>query len=104
MRIWQSDRCEIRVSLANNRWETRFETSAGEPQIEQHPTRSAATSYARGYMEQQSSRDTERSVRSSPWYDATVLDEVEIAVGEVQAAIDDIPDMDDVSDALLENE
>lgn len=99
---WQAEGCRVELGLARNRWHTIFATRTGAPQVEEHETWGRALAYARGYMEQYGRPGVRDVAPSEPLYDATLLDEVEVAIGEVQAAIDDIPDIDAVSRAILE--
>lgn len=101
--VWRRENCTVRLWLARNHWHTTFATATGEPQIEEHTSWRRALAYAVGYMEQYAGVAVVADGRPPVSAEDEVLDEVELAIGQVQSAIDSIPDIDAVGDALIED-
>jgi len=97
---WSTGRIDVRVWLAHNRWHTTIVTPLGEPQVETHATRSTALRYARGAVALAAGRP-ERTVEEG-YVRGDLLDDVEVAIGAVEDAIEDMPEMAAMERVLLD--
>lgn len=96
---WSIGQVDVRVWVAHNRWHTTIETALGEPQVETHRTRSTALRYAQGAAAFAAGR-CDGAVRDGD-AGGDLLDDVEVAVGAVEDAIDDMPGMEEMERVLL---